>query len=123
MRYMLLIYYKEKAMQARDEEQQQRVFREYLDYTLELQQAGVMRIGDALQGTATSRTHRLHEGAALAIDGPFAETKEQLGGIYVIDVGNMDEAVKWASKVPEAEGRSVEVRPILELPYPHAEQS
>lgn len=123
MRYMSLMYYDEEAMQARDEEQQQYVFQEYLDYTLELQQAGVMRIGDTLQGTDTSRTHRLHEGAALAVDGPFADAKEQLGGIYVIEVENMDEAVKWASKVPEAEDRSVEVRRILESPYPRGEKS
>ncbi len=95
---MLLIYYDEKAMQARDEEQQQQVFQEYLNYTLEHQQAGVMRTGDALHGTETSRTHRLHSGSTLAVDGPFAETKEQLGGIYIIDVANIDDAVDWQAR-------------------------
>jgi len=121
MRYMMLIYYDEQKMQARDEASQAQVFEEYLNYTLQLQQAEVMRIGDALQSTETSRTHRRHAGNDVMVDGPFAETKEQLGGIYVIDVDTIEEAVGWASRVPEAEGRSVEVRPILELPYPRAE--
>jgi len=74
--------------------------------------AGVMRGGNELKPVATATTIRLRGGKVLSTDGPFAETKEQLGGYYLIDVPNLDDAVKWAAKCPGAKTGSIEVRPI-----------
>jgi hypothetical protein len=79
---------------------------------MELARAGVLVGAASLQPIATARTVRLKSGEPLTTDGPFAETKEQLGGYYVIDVPNRDEALKWAARCPGADGGSCEVRPL-----------
>jgi hypothetical protein len=82
-------------------------------YTQELQDAGVMRAGEALHGTDAATTVRVRDGKRLSSDGPFAETKEVLGGYYVIDVADLDAALAWAEKIPSVGYGSVEVRPVM----------
>jgi hypothetical protein len=88
------------------------MYQEYGAYTQDLIKAGVMKGGSELKPVATATTVRIRGGKVLTTDGPFAETKEQLGGYYLIDVPNLDEAVKWGSKCPGAKTGSVEVRPL-----------
>jgi hypothetical protein len=83
----------------------------YGRYTEELQAAGVLRGGSELAPVHTATTVRLRDGKVVCTDGPFAETKEQLGGYYLIDCANLDEALRWAAKVPSARDGSIEVRP------------
>jgi hypothetical protein len=79
------------------------------------QRDGVMLAGEALQPTSTATTVRVRNGKTETMDGPFAETKEQLGGFYMFDCANLDEAIKYAAMIPSAEHGSVEVRPVMEL--------
>ena len=110
MRYVILIYENE-ASAPQDEGEMQRWF----DYTDELRQAGVMAGGEALHPTSSATTVRVKNGKRVVTDGPFAETKEQLGGFYLIDVDNLDEALKWAEKIPSADRGPVEVRPVVDF--------
>ena len=110
MRYVILIYDNEATAPA-DESEMKRWF----DYTDELRKAGVMLGGEALHPTSTATTVRLQKGKRVVTDGPFAETKEQLGGFYLIDVADLDEALKWAEKIPSADRGPVEVRPVMDF--------
>jgi hypothetical protein len=112
MQYLVLIYENEKAWAGLSEEEMGKAFGEYMTYSKEMALAGVMKGGASLQPTMTATTVRVKNGKTTTTDGPFAETKEQLGGYYVIDVPNLDEAIKWAAKCPGARGGSVEVRPL-----------
>jgi hypothetical protein len=85
----------------------------WFEYTQALQDAGVMLAGEALQGVETATTVRVRDGKRLTSDGPFAETKEVLGGYYVIDVPDLDAALAWAEKIPNVGYGSVEVRPVM----------
>jgi hypothetical protein len=118
VRYMLLIYDAEARWQSLSDEERGAIMGEYFAYTGELQERGAYVDGSALQPTATATTVRVGGGEAMATDGPFAETKEQLGGYYLIDVESLDEAIEWAAKIPSAARGlgSVEVRPLLEIP-------
>lgn len=111
MKYMLLIYESEALAQDADPGELQKWF----DVTEEMQEAGVMMAGDALQPTSTATTVRVREGETLTSDGPFAETKEQLGGYYIIDVPDLDRALHWAGKMPNVHRGSIEVRPVMEF--------
>jgi hypothetical protein len=113
---MLLIYGDEAAGLAMDEAQQEASMQEWFAYTMEMAEAGVMLAGDPLQESATATTVRLRGGEALTTDGPFAETKEVLGGYYVLDVPDLDAAVQWAAKCPAARDGAIELRPVQELP-------
>ena len=113
MEYMLLIYENEAEAAARPDADKSKMYADYGVYTKSLVDAGVMRSGNALQPIATATTVRVRDRESLNADGPFAETKEQLGGYYLIDCNNIDEALAWAAKVPSAEGGSIEVRPIM----------
>lgn len=115
MRYALLIHYSEAAMVERSEAEQEEIFQEYWKFTQDLVGAGAMRAGEALQPTATATTVSVGEGGTVTTDGPFAETKEQLGGFYIIDVENLDQAIEWAAQIPDARAGVIEVRPILEI--------
>jgi hypothetical protein len=108
---MLLIYGdpSEAPPEAQSEEQMQRWF----TYTQEMQDAGVMKAGDALEMPDTATTVRVRDGETLLTDGPFAETKEILGGYYVIDVPDLDAAIAWAERMPNIAYGSVEVRPVV----------
>jgi hypothetical protein len=111
MQYLLLIYTDENA--PRTDEENHAEIQAYMAVTEQMKEAGVLRAGDALQPTATATTVRRREGKTLTIDGPFAETKEQLGGYYLIEVPSLDEALSWAARMPSATYGSIEVRPIL----------
>ena len=116
MEYMILIYADEKAWAGMDEAQLKAAYGEYMAYTQELMQAGVLRAGSELKPVATATTVRVRGGKVLATDGPFAETKEQLGGYYLVDVADNDEAIRWASKCPGARHGTCEVRPLNPSP-------
>lgn len=78
---------------------------------------GVMCGGEALQSTSTATTVRVRKGKTETMDGPFAETKEQLGGYYILDCANLDDAIKYAAMIPGAASGSVELRPIMNMDY------
>jgi len=113
MQYMLLIYGNENGGSDTSETEQRAMLQEWFEYTEELRSAGVMKAGDALQPTATATTVRDDGGEALVTDGPFAETKEQLGGYYLLDVADLDEAIRWAHKCPGAKTGTIELRPVV----------
>ena len=113
MRYMLLIYSREGEMSAEEEKAVAMTHRAVMN---EATQKGIFHGAEPLQPTATATTvRRRRDGQVLVIDGPFAETKEQLAGYYILDCGNVEEAIEWARKIPTScqgcEG-SVEIRPI-----------
>ncbi len=109
MKYMALIYGNEEAWDALSEEEQQRVTERYMALAREPVTVG----GDELEDPDTATTVRVRDGETLTTDGPFAETKEQLGGYYLIDCADLDEALSWARKVPWP-GGNVEVRPVMD---------
>jgi hypothetical protein len=115
MQYMLLIYGDEHGWESVGEEERGKVFEAYNGFTEEVRGAGALRGGDALQGTTTATTVRVRDGETLTTDGPFAETKEQLGGFYIVDAASLDEALAWAAKIPGASHGCVEVRPVMEF--------
>jgi hypothetical protein len=110
MKYMALIYGNEAAWDALSEEEQQRVAERYMALAREPVTVG----GDELQDPDTATTIRVRDGETLTTDGPFAETKEQLGGYYLIDCASLDEALEFAARIPAAERGAVEVRPVVE---------
>jgi hypothetical protein len=113
VRYMVTIYGDPEGMSEASKEEQQAEVGRWFNYTEELQKSGAMVAGDALQGNETATTLRFNGGDEPTVtDGPFAETKEQLGGFYLLDVANLDEALAWAKKLP-ASGGSAEVRPVM----------
>jgi hypothetical protein len=116
MQYLLLIYANENQMPADGNA----LFKAYGDYTANIIKSGNMRGGNALVGTTNATTVRVRDGKTLSTDGPFAETKEQLGGYYLVDAKDLDEAIKLAARIPSATFGSIEVRPIREMPadYP-----
>ncbi len=113
MQYMLLIYDSESAWAGMSEEERGRLYGEYIAYTNALRESGALVTADQLQPTATATTVQVRDGERLTTDGPFAETKEQLGGYYLIDVESLDEALDWASKIPSAKLGKIEVRPVV----------
>ena len=117
MQYILLIYANEtanaEAMKGATPEEQQAAMGRWFAYTKELRDAKAYVAGDALQPTGTATTVRLRSGERMITDGPFAETKEQLGGYYLIEAEDLDEALVWAEKCPGAVNGSIEVRPIM----------
>jgi hypothetical protein len=115
MRYLLLIYTQERFEADLTPGEQDSVMEAYFAFSREAREAGVMLSGEALQPTATATTVRVREGKTLTADGPFAETKEQLGGYYMLECPNLDEAIEWAAKIPGARHGSVEIRPLVEF--------
>jgi hypothetical protein len=114
MQYMLLIYSNEAAWTNLPKDELAKGYQAYMDFTDEIVKSGCMRGGSELKPIATATTVRVKNGKTITTDGPFAETKEQLGGYYLIDVPTLDEALSWAAKCPGAWGGSVEVRPLTE---------
>ena len=116
MRYLLLIYGDEKAFAGMSAGQIEATLGEFEKYSAWLVERGWMRAGDQLADTDQATTLRQNGGTVLATDGPFAETKEQLGGYYIVECENLDEAIEAAGRIPSlASGGSVEVRPLIDM--------
>jgi hypothetical protein len=113
MKYAFTIYGDETQRASASEEQQQAMSQAYAALTQEMQEKGVLVAGDGLYPTPTATTVRVRDGERNVTDGPFAETKEQLGGFYVLDVKDLDEAIEWAAKIPGSQFGSVEIRPVM----------
>ena len=120
MQYMLLIYANESNMKSATQADMNAMMAEYREFTQAIVKSGHMKAGDALQPSSTATTVRVRDGKTLRTDGPFAETKEQLGGYYLVEAKDLDEATKLAAGIPGAKGGSIEVRPVMVLPtgYP-----
>ena len=115
MQYMLLIYDDEKKFADMPEAESNKFFGEYMEFTESVRASGHLRAGDALQPTHTATTVRVRDGKTLATDGPFAETREQLGGYYLVEAENLDEAIAIAARIPSARIGSIEVRPVMQF--------
>jgi hypothetical protein len=113
MQYLLMIYGNEAGMLAASQEQVGQMSAAYAAYTEAMKTAGVIRGGERLRPTAEATTVRVKGGKTDVIDGPYADTKEQLGGFYLIDVPDLDAALAWAAKIPSVGYGSVEVRPVM----------
>lgn len=112
MQYLLLIYDDEDVLAAYTEEQTQNQYQQHMDLTADMKENGVFVGGAALEPTSTATTVRIQaDGKALFTDGPFAETKERLGGYYLVDCTDLDDALSWAARIPMS--GSVEVRPLM----------
>lgn len=114
MRYMALIYGNEAIGLNMNEAEQQAMLGEYNAFTEMVSARGAMLAGEALLPTHSATSVRVREGKTLTTDGPFAETKEQLGGFYLLKCDNLDEAIELASQIPAAKQGTIELRPIVE---------
>jgi hypothetical protein len=117
MQYILLIYGDERQWGKLSPGETDKMYAAYMQYSKALSDAGVMRAGSELKPTSSATTVRSRNGKVTTVDGPFAETKEQLGGYYIIETPNLEKALEWAAKCPGALTGSLEVRP---LPPPHS---
>ncbi len=114
MRYLLLIYQDEVARSQWNEEELAAEYQEYFAFGAETEKRGI-QTGEALMPTNSATTVRVRNGKILTTDGPFAETKEQLGGFYLFDCKDLDEAIEIAAKIPGAKHGSIEIRPVMEF--------
>lgn len=115
MRYMLLIYTKEDAVAAASEQEMATIANGHRSLMSEARSKGILQGAEPLAPTTTATTVRLQNGKIMIVDGPFAETKEQLAGYYILECKNLDEAISWAEKIPTACGGlqgCVEIRPM-----------
>ncbi|MEQ1769833.1 MAG: YciI family protein [Devosia sp.] len=112
MQYMLLIMGDEKLMNAATVVDDTGMSAEYAAYNEALTKAGAIRGGERLKPTSATTTVRVRDRKAVVLSGPYAETQEQLGGFYIIDVPSLDEAIDWAKQCPAAQFGTIEVRPI-----------
>jgi len=115
MKYLLLIHSDETIYPKKTEAEMTALLTEFARFTAALKDAGALVGANRLRPTTTATTVRVREGKMLTTDGPFAETKEQLGGYYLIDVENLDDALAWAAKIPSARHGSIEVRPVWDM--------
>ena len=113
MKYLLSIYGDESTWDSITPEQAQETMDAYYAFGREAEERGAYLAGEGLQPTATATTVRVRNGERLITDGPFAETKEQLGGFYLLECKDLDEAIELAAKIPGAKSGSVEVRPVM----------
>jgi len=113
MQYLLLIYHPETEWAQTELASKETIYREYRDLAQQLSQQGKFVSGDQLRPSETATVVRVRNGKTATTDGPFAETKEQLGGYFLIDVGSLDEAVAIAAKIPSARMGAVEVREVM----------
>ena len=118
MKYLLLIYEREADFAGLPEAEQGKVFQEYMDYSNRIRKSGHYVAGQALQPVSSATTVRVKNGKTVTTDGPFAETREQLGGFYMVEARDLDEAIKLAAGIPGARTGSIEVRPIMPTPEP-----
>lgn len=113
MQYLLLIYEAEASWNAINEADRQNVYREYMDLVQELKAKGKYIGGHQLQPVGTATTARVRDGKKLITDGPFAETREQLGGYFLVEAKDLDDALAIATRIPGARIGSIEVRPVV----------
>ena len=115
MRYLCLIYQDESVSQKLLKTEAEKIHGEYLAFTDEIKKSGRYLESDRLQPAQTASTVRVRNGKVTTTDGPFAETKEQLGGYYLIEATDLNEAIQIAAKIPSARFGSIEVRPVWEI--------
>jgi hypothetical protein len=115
MQYMLLIYGDESGRAKASKTDREQMFAAYGAYTEALKKAGAMKHGDPLQSSSTASTVQVKDGKTKVLNGPYAESKEQLAGYYVIDVKDLDAALSWAAKCPGAQYGTMEVRPVMAM--------
>jgi hypothetical protein len=115
MRYAMLICVDEKWMASLDETEESAILAGYGQFMEEMNERGVLQGGERLRPTSDATTVRVRDGETLTTDGPFAETKEQVGGYFIVDCKDLDEAIEIAAKIPGTAYGSVEVRPIWEM--------
>ncbi len=115
MQYLLMIYCDEASDAKRPKEELEAEMGAYWAFTEEVQKSGAHRAGEALHPSSTATTVKVRNGKTITTDGPFAETKEQLGGYYVVEANNLDEAIQWAVKIPHVNIGAIEVRPIVDF--------
>jgi hypothetical protein len=118
MRYACLIYDNETEINAVFEKEGDAIMGEYFAFTEDIRKSGHYHAGEALQPVATATTLRIRNGKLQTTDGPFAETKEQLGGLYLIDARDLNEAIQIASRIPSCRYGSVEIRPVVDFSQP-----
>jgi hypothetical protein len=118
MQYLLLIYGNENQFEALAETERKKITAEYMELASSMRANGQYVGGNRLDLTSKATTIRVREGKKLVTDGPFAETKEQLGGYFLIEANDLDEAIRLAGKIPAARWGSIEVRPIVPVPMP-----
>jgi hypothetical protein len=116
--YLLSIYDNEATLAKMSQKEQEQFMGEYFAFTESIKKSGNYKAGEALQPVATATTVRIKDGKRLTTDGPFAETKEQLGGFYLVEAKNIDEAIAIASRIPSARTGSIEVRPVMDFSQP-----
>jgi len=115
MKYLCLIYQDESVPQKLPKAEFEKIHGEYLAFTDEIKKSGRLLGNNGLQPTQKATTVRVRDGKVTTIDGPFAETKEQLGGYYLIETKDLDEAIQIAAKIPSARFGSIEIRPVWEI--------
>jgi hypothetical protein len=115
MEYMLLIYNNEAESKKISAAEQSEVFQGYMTFTQDLTKAGKNKGGAPLEPASTATTVRVRNGKTTVTDGPFAETKEQLGGYYIVEAKDLDEAISIAARIPGAKYGSIEVRPVRKI--------
>ena len=113
MKYLCLIYNDEREMGTMPRPDGEKMMAEYYQFTEDIKKSGHYVAGEALQPTQTATSVRIRQGKTSATDGPFAETKEQLGGFYMIDARDLNDALQIASRIPSARTGCVEVRPVM----------
>jgi hypothetical protein len=118
MKYLCLIYDDEQKMAGMSKTEGEAFMGEYFAFTEGIRQSGHYRSGEALEPVHTATTVRLRDGQLLTTDGPFAETKEQLGGFYLIEAKDLNEAIQIAGKIPSARTGSIEIRPVVNFEMP-----
>ncbi len=118
MQYLLMIYGDETNTAKMSEGDMAAMSKDYMTYTQEIAKSGHLRAGDALQPSTTATTVRVREGKTVKTDGPFAETKEQLLGYYLVEAKDLDEAIQLAARIPGSRSGSIEVRPVRPMPKP-----
>lgn len=116
MQYLLLIYLNEAEAAKRTPEENAKNFDEYMSFSKAIGESGHLVGGQPLEPVATATTVRVKGGKVVRTDGPFAETREQLGGYYLIEAKDLDEAVSIAARIPDARDGSIEVRPVMQIP-------
>jgi hypothetical protein len=115
MKYMLLIHQDEKAWEKLSESERTQIYGDYRQFTEQIMASGQFVAGDELHPTSSATSVRIRDGKQLVTDGPFAETREQLGGFYLVKANDLDEAIALAARIPSAKTGTIEVRPVSEM--------